>query len=448
MKKYDLTANEQNVIESIQNNVTGRNEYVFNLVRMLNLQDDSLSIAIDSKWGNGKTFFVKQCKFILDHAFYEENENNDITKARNDICNGQEEDITKQYFRTIYYDAWSNDNNENPIDSLLKSLAYTDWATETKEALSKAISIGSSIVSAITPVNTDTLLKDLKNGNVKSLDKLTNDFSKALSALAPKNGKLVIFIDELDRCKPTFTVKLLEQIKHYFNNPYVTFIFSVDREQLQNTIRHYYGNQFDGLQYLDRFFDLVIPLPKPNIENYLENTKGILEIDEVFGMKENYFKDITHYLISRYNLSIRQINHFYLRANSATYIPLNHILNSNSITSKNEKHGSFFVYCFLLPFLIILSETNQEKYEEFINGDVPQETLEVLANCKELQKFVMAESEEQALEKITSVYNAIFNNSETEYVEISRNCTLESPERYKKELVNACSILSSSAKWN
>lgn len=56
MKKFDLMPTHENIIESIKNDTTGRNNYIYNFVKMLNTQSDSWSIAIDGKWGTGKTF--------------------------------------------------------------------------------------------------------------------------------------------------------------------------------------------------------------------------------------------------------------------------------------------------------------------------------------------------------------------------------------------------------
>ena len=69
-----------------------------------------------------------------------------------------------------------------------------------------------------------------------------------------RGNKLVIFIDELDRCNPAYAVKLLEQIKHYMEDDRIIFVFSVNINQLQHTIKHYYGNNFNATKYLDRFF--------------------------------------------------------------------------------------------------------------------------------------------------------------------------------------------------
>lgn len=65
--------------------------------------------------------------------------------------------------------------------------------------------------------------------------------------------KVVIFIDELDRCKPTYAVKLLERIKHYFNNDKIIFVFSTNLEELQSSVKCVYGESFNAYRYLDRF---------------------------------------------------------------------------------------------------------------------------------------------------------------------------------------------------
>ena len=88
------------------------------------------------------------------------------------------------------------------------------------------------------------------------------EINEFLDSLLPEKAyRLVIFIDELDRCQPLFAVKLLERIKHYFGNTNLTFVFSTNLAELQNTIRSLYGEQFSASRYLDKFFDVTLKLP-------------------------------------------------------------------------------------------------------------------------------------------------------------------------------------------
>ena len=80
------------------------------------------------------------------------------------------------------------------------------------------------------------------------------------------NGKVIIFIDELDRCKPTYAVKLLERVKRYFNGDNYISVYSINMQQLQHTIKKFYGVDFDAHKYLDRF--LIYHSPFQNMTSH------------------------------------------------------------------------------------------------------------------------------------------------------------------------------------
>lgn len=63
-----------------------------------------------------------------------------------------------------------------------------------------------------------------------------------------------ILIDELDRCRPTYAIEMLEQVKHLFDLENTVFIIATDGDQLSHSVRAVYGEGFDGKRYLLRFF--------------------------------------------------------------------------------------------------------------------------------------------------------------------------------------------------
>ena len=92
---------------------------------------------------------------------------------------------------------------------------------------------------------------------------------------------LVVMIDELDRCRPSYAVELLETAKHLFDVDQIVFVLAVNRKQLAHTVRALYGNKFEAEAYLHRFIDLDVHLPEPNMERF---------IDDLFvsmGLKDN-----------------------------------------------------------------------------------------------------------------------------------------------------------------
>ena len=81
---------------------------------------------------------------------------------------------------------------------------------------------------------------------------------------------LVFFVDELDRCNPHYAVKVLERIKHLFCISNVVFVLSIDKEQLENSIRGYYGSdRIDAGEYLRRFVDVEYILPEPDVKSFI-----------------------------------------------------------------------------------------------------------------------------------------------------------------------------------
>ena len=77
MKALDLLATEENIYTTFIDDAIGRDADVFSFVSFLNSLDSGTVIALNARWGEGKTFFVKQTKLVLE-AFkpYEENKKN------------------------------------------------------------------------------------------------------------------------------------------------------------------------------------------------------------------------------------------------------------------------------------------------------------------------------------------------------------------------------------
>ena len=112
-------------------------------------------------------------------------------------------------------------------------------------------------------------------------------------------------VDELDRCRPSFAVELLEVAKHLFTVDGVVFVIAVNRAELTHSIQALYGKGFDARGYLGRFFDVDFRLPDPDrsrfikemieavgIRAYLERTpdqKGSYEISTLESMLKSLF---------------------------------------------------------------------------------------------------------------------------------------------------------------
>ena len=85
---------------------------------------------------------------------------------------------------------------------------------------------------------------------------------------------VVVIIDELDRCRPSYAVELLEAAKHLFSVDGILFVLGVNRSQLAHSVTALYGGGFDANGYLRRFVDLEFRLPEPGRAQFVESDTG------------------------------------------------------------------------------------------------------------------------------------------------------------------------------
>lgn len=93
----------------------------------------------------------------------------------------------------------------------------------------------------------------------KGMEILIKEITETKSQKLP----LFIIVDELDRCRPNFSIELLENIKHLFGVDGVYFVVATDTNQLGHSVQAIYGSNFNGRRYLQRFFDQEFTLPDP-----------------------------------------------------------------------------------------------------------------------------------------------------------------------------------------
>lgn len=368
----------ENLMNHYLNDTIGRNDDLFYFVRILSGLSSGSAVALNAAWGSGKTFFVKQAKMLIDIH----NPNSDIATE----CLNQEEiasikDVynkhnfgTEKYdmpkMATVYYDAWKYDDTEDPLLSLLYCIMnrFGESVPEDKVAVIKkfakqSISIFSSAVRYVTGINVQEILETIKNfaeaceDTVKeqksneSLEKRINSFLN--DVVLDDEEKLIIFIDELDRCNPQYAVKLLERVKHYFNHPKVIFVISYNKSELQHSIKTLYGSEFSADKYLERFFDYEFGLSTIDVGSYLDS----LGCSNTVHLNMKAVAKI-------YSFQMRELCKYYDCVNNATAMIKKLI--SNNFYSQ-EKSLEFCIIWFL-PVIIGLRFYNENYYREFMEG--------------------------------------------------------------------------------
>ena len=305
MNKYLLSeeCNDDNVKKSLQNNLLGNNEWLANFVSFLTTIEDGV-IALDGKWGSGKTFLAKEIKEIINKKY-------NYFKSYLDNINYIKDVEVGSYF-SIYYDAWEYDNDVNPMISFLYYLNNILKNTFKGEKIHKILK--NLLLNFVEKVSDgwfninkiEEAESIIETKPIITLDTIRNEIKELLKELrSEKCNTLVIIIDELDRCRPEYTLKFLETINHYLKIDGILILVTFDMEQLSNIIKTRYGNETNTLLYLDKFFDFKFDVPEASIENYVKyklygiyNERNIFECFaiEIFKEKKLTLRNIDHIL--------------------------------------------------------------------------------------------------------------------------------------------------------
>ena len=416
MKKSVLLPTDENLILTIREDALDRNADLNSFCQLLSHSNSMNSIALDGRWGSGKTFFVKQCALLINAKNSLSNIDKDIAESILKVAKQSNsfEGLTDNKLLAVYFDGWENDSNEDPILALIyRIVQQLDLKTNGFD-LNHLVHILGTIGDAITGRPITSVFECLNERNIFDEIRKHEDLETTIKKffeeiLFEKAEQLIIFVDELDRCRPSYAVRLLERIEHYFINDRITFVFSVNLEQLQHTIKNFYGNDFDACRYLDRFFDLRLSLPPINTTkyyNYLNLSNNIVGDRVLMRIQQTF------------NISIREFCKFY-------------DLVKVSGMKSNFNNMEDFMFKYVVTLCLALKIINIDLHEEFMHGKNEQPLLdlydndfgthicELLLNDDEMLEnprvddvvHVYIKKEVKQKEKLSELYNVIFKRN-------------------------------------
>ena len=254
-----------------------------NIIANQSNNKNGFSVAIDGDWGSGKTW----------------------------ILDALESQLPNDEYLIFHYNAWENDFYEEPLVALLSvMLESLRQIKKVKEiggganVVSSSILTLSKIVSVITEkklgVNLSDTFEAIKNTNAalhdaaltdedfNTLLPLSNALKQVRKVLSELNSdfKILLVVDELDRCLPEYAIKVLERLHHVCNKMQVFQIISIDKFNLADSICKVFGKNFlkttpehNIMQfvdsYLQKFIDISIPLSNGKPDKSLEVMNGL-----------------------------------------------------------------------------------------------------------------------------------------------------------------------------
>lgn len=264
-------------------------EFLRDLIKQI---EGPFVLALDSPWGTGKTTVVRMLRCSLEI----------------------------EGFQCVYFNAWKDDYVTDPLIPMVSaidelktddgsknesfrasmSIVRTAVGPIAKSALKAAIKMGTmgvldvdeAIESATADAASDAAsdLIDVFQKEKASLEQFRDELAKAVGKLSQNDPPrpLIFFIDELDRCRPSYAIELLERVKHLFDVPNIVFVLSIDKKQLEAITAAVYGERIDAPEYLRRFIDLEYALPALHTKNYTRELIKRFEFKDFFEARKQH----------------------------------------------------------------------------------------------------------------------------------------------------------------
>lgn len=254
--------------------VLDRRQIADRLTNLISHQSMPLVISIHGQWGTGKTFMLKRWQ----------------------------QDLESQKFKAICFNAWEDDFSDDPLLSIIGQM----WNYFERDKGSKVRRLVASVKENAVPLSWANVKSVVSNKTgltfetgqdkqteldlieeyvkqIRTRTELREQLGKMSSAVCDGSGQpLVFIIDELDRCRPTFAIELLERVKHIFDVPNMVFVFGINRDELCKALSSVYGDIGTDV-YLRRFFDFEFNLPEVGSERFAYHLVNNYQLNRVPG---------------------------------------------------------------------------------------------------------------------------------------------------------------------
>lgn len=433
MRNLDLKLNEENIHYVLKNNFINRNRYISSFLKLINGLEENKIIALDGEWGSGKTWFVKSVEYLMNSE-----SNNELNIVDKEIMNK-----VKDKYMTFYYNAWENDDAKSAMLSLIYKLINDSCLQKNESEVGAIPRLLNTVIKFVTngaiDIKEDIFGEQWNNKQItdciKTSEEIKETFKKIIDNLLIENkNRLLIIIDEIDRCKPTFAIDLLENIKHFYDDNRIIFLVTTNNKALASSVCKIYGEKYDGALYLDRIFDINLELPNNYIQDYIN------AIDDG-NSNSNYHFKVCRELAKENKMTMREYNRY---------------LNSMESIKNNLIGGysylSLFANYIIIPVSMSLRIKDKNRYYNFIRGEEFNVISQLVNNNKFYnklgRKIVLEKDKERGITNITEENIELENQRtltslEEIYIQLLRGINLESYEwEYGETLKETLDIIS------
>lgn len=255
----------------------GYSSYVAMLGEVCTLKDLApLTVGIFGSWGSGKTSLMRMLKADLDGG------------------------AANTRVRTLWFNAWRYQGREEGQSALLNALlgklgedkglrakASDLFAKVLKSVgVMKLAKVMSKSALTLTPPSVEEFAECFKEESEKlaqTMDSFNKDFEALLEAMEVE--RVVVFIDDLDRCSSEQVIETFETIKLFLTTPACTFVVGADAARIERAVGDVYKGAVearDQRDYLEKIIQLPFRIPEQGLKDVVCYV-GMLAIAQHIG---------------------------------------------------------------------------------------------------------------------------------------------------------------------
>lgn len=245
-------------------------KYVEGLISFIKECNTPMTLAIQGDWGTGKTSIMTMVKSKL-------------------------QEDSKDKIECVWFNTWqfSQFNMGEQLPLLMMSKLVSSVSNGKGEITDTLKKIFTGIAGLATGYvsggasNGEDIQKLFESDFVKQVDELKTAFQNMVRERAGAEGRVVVFIDDLDRLQPGRAVELLEVLKVFLDCEQCVFVLAIDYGVVCRGVKEKYGEDFSdekGKSFFDKIIQVPfkMPIAEYNIQNYIcEEFKNIgLDVSE------------------------------------------------------------------------------------------------------------------------------------------------------------------------
>jgi len=266
----------------VDDGVLGFDNYRDALINIIKDSEPRFTIGIFGGWGTGKTTLMRMMEKKLD-------DEGEVTVWFNPWQFERETHLMVPLLQTVRLELETKYNVEKRTLNKLGDIA-----------VSFAKSVKPEINLGITKISFDTkkfIEKEEEKKDFSSLYFLLNqELQKIISNI--KKGRIVIFVDDLDRCLPDRALQVLESAKLFLDSKGYVFVIGLDRRIIEKCVDKKYGkeSEISGTAYIKKMIQLPFNLPglrEQDVKSYVERLKNELKGMEVEKHVKKYINIIS-----------------------------------------------------------------------------------------------------------------------------------------------------------